>query len=89
MKSFLTDDFFKCYRTVPEKVRRQAREAYKLWKVNPYHPSLHFKQVHRRDPIYSVRVSLHWRILGIRQGETMAWFWIGSHDAYDQLLRRF
>ena len=86
MKSFLTDEFFRCYRDIPESIRKEARVAYKLWNNDPHHPSLHFKRVHERDPIYSVRVARNWRVVGIKTSDTMAWFWIGSHDSYERLL---
>jgi hypothetical protein len=50
------------------------------------HPSLQFKKVHDREPIYSVRVSLGCRALGFLDDEEIAWFWIGTHAEYDRLL---
>jgi hypothetical protein len=40
------------------------------------------------SPFYSVRVGLGYRALGLREGEHVYWFWIGSHAEYDELLRR-
>ena len=40
------------------------------------------------EPIYSVRVSRGYRAMGIKQDDTMIWFWIGSHAEYDDLLSR-
>jgi hypothetical protein len=70
---------------LPIPVQRAAREAYRLWRTNPRHPSLQFKQIHAR-PIYSVRIGLHWRAVGTREGETMIWYWIGSHAEYDRII---
>jgi hypothetical protein len=53
---------------------------------DPSHPSLQFKRVHAREPIYSVRVGLGWRAVGVRNEDTVVWFWIGSHAEYDKLL---
>jgi hypothetical protein len=44
--------------------------------------------VHPTQPIYSARVNLDYRVLGILDGEEIAWFWIGSHADYDKLLGR-
>lgn len=55
---------------------------------NPAHPSLRFKRVHTTKPIYSVRITRGWRALGVREGETMVWFWIGSHADYDLLISK-
>lgn len=37
-------------------------------------------------PIYSVRIALGWRAVGVKEGEHMIWFWIGSHAEYDKLI---
>ena len=54
--------------------------------LRPLHPGLRFKQVHPTLPIYSVRVSLDYRALGVREGDSVIWFWIGSHSEYERLL---
>ena len=66
-------------------VQKQAREAYQLFKQNPYHPGLHFKRIDPKEPIYSVRVTLGYRAVGRYEGDTIIWFWIGSHADYDRL----
>ena len=86
MTSHTTKRFRTAFNMLPQTVKRQAKEAYRLFKQNPYHPSLRFKQVHPSRPIYSVRVSLDYRAVGIRDGDKMIWFWIGSHTDYDELL---
>lgn len=88
MRSVTTERFRKLFAQLPEEVRRQAREAYRFFQQNPYHPGLQFKRVHSGKAIYSVRVSLDCRVLGIREGDMMIWFWIGSHADYDRLLNR-
>ena len=86
MNSQLTDDFLACFAKLPNNVKEQARKAYKLWRDNPNHPSLHFKKIHDHESLYSVRVSRSWRALGLRADDTMTWFWIGSHAEYDTLI---
>ncbi len=86
MISHTTARFRKAYRQLPVHIRKQAKEAYKLFQQNPRHPSLRFKQVHPTRPIYSVRASLDYRAVGVREGEALIWFWIGSHADYDKLL---
>jgi len=88
MKSYTTLRFRKALQQLPESVQRQARAAYRIFRQNPQHPSLHFKQVHPTRSIYSVRVSRNYRALGVRDGDEIVWFWIGSHANYDQLLSR-
>ena len=88
MTSRITKSFRKKYEALPNEVKTQARAAYRLWKENPYHSSLQFKRVSQWQPIYSVRVGIGWRALGLLEAETVFWFWIGAHGEYDALLRR-
>jgi hypothetical protein len=37
-------------------------------------------------PIFSARVGLGYRTLGVQEGDDIVWFRIGSHAEYDQLL---
>ena len=87
MNSHLTEEFVSLFQELPPRIQTQARRAYRRWLQNPYHPSLDFKLVGQRTPSYSVRVGIGWRAIGCRQGDTVVWFWIGSHARYDQLLK--
>jgi len=84
-----TDAFWKAYRNLPDQVQQRARTAYRIWRENPGHPSLQFKQIHSTEPIYSVRIGLGRRAVGVRSGETIVWYWIGSHADYDTLISLF
>lgn len=86
MKSRTTERFRTAFDRLPGNVQERARASYRLFAEDPYHPSLRFKQVHATRPIFSVRVGLAYRALGVRAGEEMLWFWIGSHAEYDQLV---
>ena len=87
MTSEITASFRQDLGQLSPEIRAQARKAYRLWMANPHHPGLQFKKVHAREPIWSVRVGLHYRAVGILHGESMIWFFIGSHARYDQLLK--
>jgi hypothetical protein len=87
MNSQVTEDFLARFARLPEPVKAQARKAYRLWRENPSHPGLHFKRIHGYEALYSVRLGLGWRALGLLEGNTITWFWIGSHAEYDQLIR--
>lgn len=88
MESKTTRQFRQRYRQLPIEVRQQARQAYRLWRRNPHHPSLQFKRVSEREPIYSVRIGLHWRALSFVEHDVATWWWIGSHAEYDHLLKQ-
>lgn len=87
MKSFTTLRFRRAFKALPAEIRRQARHAYKLFQADPHHPSLRFKKVHPSEPIYSVRITRDYRVVGVLKGSEVVWFFIGSHAEYEVLLR--
>ncbi len=87
MRSFTQKSFWDAYRRLPEHVRRRARESYGFFAADPNHPSLEFKRVSGRRPVYSARVSIGYRALGVLEQGDIVWFWIGPHHEYDRLLR--
>jgi hypothetical protein len=88
VKSKTDPDFWKLFERLPKNVRSQARNTYLFWKKYPSHPGLHFKRVGKNNPIYSIRIGRNWRALGLWEGDTIEWFWIGSHEQYSNLLSR-
>ena len=88
MRSHLTEDFVSRFEKLPPRIQRLARKNYKLWKKNPSHAGLQFKRVGKRKPVYSVRVGIGWRALGLKMDDVIVWFWIGSHAEYNELIVR-
>jgi len=89
MESLTTPAFRKKYSQLPLSVQHLTKKTYCLWKNNPHHPSLHFKQIHHTQLIFSVRISLDWRALAMKNNNIMLWFWIGTHSEYDNLIAKF
>ena len=87
MRLFTQPSFWKAYRRLPEQVRRQARESYGMFSEDPRHPSLQFKRVSQRRPVYSVRINIDYRALGVVDEGDIVWFWIGPHHEYDRRLK--
>lgn len=83
MNSRTTLSFRNAFRDLPPDVKTRARTAYRLWRENPQLPGLRFKRV--GDEV-SVRIGRNYRALGIIQGDTVYWYWIGKHDEYDRLI---
>ena len=87
MKSRTTRNFWRQFDALPANVQEHARAAYQFFSDDPAYPSLHFKRVNRTELVYSVRIGIHYRALGLLEGDTVTWFWIGIHDDYEHLLR--
>ena len=83
MKHRASRRFWDCYWALPPEVQRLADANYALLKADERHPSLQFKKV---DRFRSVWVGLHYRALGVEDGEDLVWFWIGHHAEYDRLV---
>lgn len=84
-KSVGTPEFWALYRRLPSDVRQRVREAYRLWRKNPAHPGLQFKKV--SNSLYSVRIDINHRALGVMIGAMVTWVWIGKHTEYEKLLK--
>lgn len=86
MNSKTTARFRKLFAALPADAQRQVRAAYALFKQNPRHGSLQLKRVSSSDPsLYSARVGAHYRALGILEGDTITWIWVGTHEEYNKL----
>ena len=88
-ESRVTRDFWKRFDALPDDVQNRARAAYALWLDDDRHPSLHFKRISDRQPIWSARVGIHHRALASWERDAPVWwFWIGTHAEYDALVKR-
>ena len=88
MQHHAAQDFWHEYRALPKEIRIRADKQFSLLQANPQHPSLQFKKVGERhgQEFWSVRVSLNYRALAIKRPDGFLWFWIGDHEAYEQLI---
>ena len=82
----MTPRFRALLAALPQNVQHQARDAFRLFSENPWHPSLRFRRVRENNPTHSARVGVHYRVLGYFEGDTIVWVWIGTHAEYDRLL---
>jgi hypothetical protein len=88
-RSRRTKNFKKLFDALPEDVKDQAEAAYALFKENPRHGSLNFKHVPTAGgDMYSADVGRHYRVLGALRGDTIYWEWIGSHEAYNRIVKQ-
>ena len=86
MTSSFNRRFNRLFRRLPAHVQKRALEKLALWEETPLHPSLHFKKVSQREPLWSIRIGGGYRVLGEREGDHVTWKWIGTHNDYDNLL---
>ena len=87
MNPFTVKSYWKSYKGLPKKIQRDADRKFDLWKKNPFHPSLNFKCVNAEYNIWSVRVTMDYGALAVRNDNSVIWYWIGDHNKYEQLLK--
>lgn len=83
MKHYTSSDFWQHYEKLPIDIQELADKNYQLLKENPRHPSLQLKRI---EELWSVRIGLRYRALGIDAPDGIQWIWIGSHAEYDQII---
>ena len=77
------ESYWSQFDELPTKVRQLAEKNYRLWKANSRHPGLRFKQIHPTLPIFSFRVGMQHRSVGVETDDgKMVWFWIGSFEHF-------
>ncbi len=86
MRHLASKAFWRCYDDLPATARRLADGKFQLLVDNPGHPSLDLTPL--RDGIRRARVGDHYRTLARKNGDVFEWFWIGTHEAYNGLIRR-
>ncbi len=79
-----TQRFWARLENLPVEIQNIAHKNFALLKVNPQHPSLHFKKV---GHFWSARVGKQYRALAIKDDADFIWVWIGTHNEYDQLVK--
>ena len=66
---------------LPIEIQQEAKRAYRLFRANPAHPSLHFKKVEGESDIYPARIGRDYRALAVMKGNRVVWYWIGGHSS--------
>jgi hypothetical protein len=84
LNHFANPEFWSHYRQLPPQIRALADKNFALLKNDAHHASLRLKKV---GNFWSVRVGRRHRALAKEREEGLVWFWIGSHDEYERLIK--
>ncbi len=84
-RSSATPQFWKLFGQLPLNVQDLALEKYELFKLDPYHPSLAFQP---KGGVWTVNIGRSYRAIAFKTGDHLSWFWIGSHEDYNNILKR-
>ena len=87
-----TGEFKKLFDALPEKIRNLAEGAYKQFQKDPHHSSLRLHQLgdsdkgkHRNGSL-SVSITMKYRAIFVVDGSDNVWYWIGSHNDYENFI---
>ncbi len=84
MIHFTSPSFWEAYELLPKHIKKIADKNFEILKINPLHPSLHFKRINK---FWSVRAGINYRALSVENEGGLIWFWIGDHSKYDKLIK--
>jgi len=87
VKSHTTSAFRNLLAALPNRVRRDARKAWRMWLADRGAPGLQFKKLKLNGDYWSARVNDDHRVVGVMRGGAIVWFWVGSHHDYERLLK--
>ena len=86
MISRKTKNFNKLFLKLPKSIKVLAIKNYKIWKENHLHPSINYKKLN--NLLRSVRIGEHYRAMAYIEDNNINWFWIGSHEEYNNLIQQ-
>jgi hypothetical protein len=85
-QSFALPESWKCHEPLPANVRVLADAKFALFQSEPFHPSLALEQ---KGEVWTVDIGRSYRAIAYREGNDFHWFWIGTHESYNNLIPRF
>jgi hypothetical protein len=87
-----TKSYRDCLPNIPEAIRNLAEQAFKVFLRDPYAPSLHnheledSKKGRHRNGSRSVYINLRYRAIYVVDGDVNVWYWVGSHEDYNDFI---
>lgn len=84
-----TKSYRDMYDKLPARVKEDATEAFAVFLVDPHHPTLENHELYdskkgrHKKASRAVSVNRRYRALYVVDGPTNVWYWIGSHEDYN------
>ncbi len=81
MEIYLSDEFTRQYKRLPQDVKKKLSKQQALLCADIYHPSLHTEKLSPKDKgVWSFRIDLHYRVLfRFLKGDTIILLTVGTH----------
>ena len=89
MKYRATEQFWESFYDLPPDQKASVREAWEIFKTDPFDPRLRSHKIHRlsalyKRTIYAAVIEADLRVLFYLEGETVWTVDVGTHDVYRQ-----
>ena len=93
-KNVRTAGYMRMLGKLPGNIQELASKAYRVFLVDPYHPSLSNHELadsrvgrHRKGS-RAVAITRRYRAIYVYDGQTdtNVWYWIGSHEDYNNFV---
>jgi hypothetical protein len=86
-KFLATHQYWRSFYALPPEQREAVRKKWKVFKTNPFHPSLGTHKIHALSAkagtvVYSVVVEKNLRVLFLIDGDVVKTIDIGNHTIY-------
>jgi len=77
----VTDEFKRRYLELPSRIKKKAEKQEKLFRQNPFYPSLHTEKLEpKNNQVWSFRVDQEYRVIfRFLDGRTALFLTIGTH----------
>lgn len=89
IKVIITEEFERRYAELPKSVQKKAERQERIFRANPFHPSLHTEKLEPRSKqLWSFRVDRKYRVLfRFSEANTVIFLTTGPHNwIYDLRL---
>ena len=82
MEIIVTEEFKKEYNCLPKQIQQKAEKQERIFKNNPFHPSLHTeKLIPKSKEVWSFRIDKKYRIIfRFLDGNKVIFLTVGPHD---------
>ena len=82
MRVITAAEFDKRYEKLPVFIQKKAEKQEKIFRSNPFHPSLHTEKLEpKKKELWSIRVDKSYRIIfRFIDGNTVLFLTVGPHD---------
>ena len=88
MKHRTTDDFWRCYESLPPVIQTKAKQSFNRLESQPSYPGLNFKPITDKKGLWSARIDNEYRALAEKIDTMYVWDWIGTHAEYLKQIKK-